>query len=70
MEKRVLKVHRINPHCGCSDKAFYTLFRVIGLREDVMGSDEFPYKDDTEFQRKIDELKLRFNAQVEIQPRE
>lgn len=67
MEKRLLKVQRINPHCGCSDKAFYTLFKVVGLRHEVMGSDEFPYKSDQEFNTKIDELKLRFNAEVEIE---
>lgn len=68
MEKRVLRVQRINPHCGCSDKAFYTLFKVIGLREEVMGSDEFPYKNDEEFNKKLRELEGRFNATSEIEP--
>jgi hypothetical protein len=65
---RVLRVQRINPHCGCSDKAFYTLFEVNGDKEEVMGSDEFPYKSEVEFQAKLQKLGDFHKATIIIEP--
>lgn len=64
--ERVLMVSRINPHCGCSDKAFYTLIERDGDTEKIMGSDEFPYKNDTEFNLKLGELEKRFKSTTTI----
>lgn len=64
----ILRVNKINPYCGCGDKAFYVLYKVKDGVEDVMGRDEFPYKNEHEFNTKLEELKVRFKATVEIEP--
>jgi hypothetical protein len=62
----VLRIDRINPHCGCAEKGFYVLFKKVGDKEEVMGSDEFTYKDEEEFQKKVEEIKIKYNAEAII----
>lgn len=68
MKPFVLKVDRINPTCGCADKAWYVLYARKVNGEEVMGADEFTYKNEQEFNTKLDALKVRYNADAEIKP--
>lgn len=61
-----LHVDKLNPHCGCGDKGWYTLFKITDEGLEVMGSDEFSYKTQQEFDKKVQELAKRYNAAIII----